>query len=157
MWGYHQIEVDPASRAKTAFITKYGLFEFTRMPFGLSGAPSTFQRVMELVLRGLQWSSLLIYLDDVIVTGQDFKQHLDRLREVFERFRAHGLKLKAKKCKLFQTSVLFLGHVVSCDGVSTNPDVVMDVIDWPTPTSVKELQAFLGLSNYYRRFIQGYV
>ena len=75
MWGYHQIEVAPEDRSKTAFITKYGLFEFTRMPFGLSGAPSTFQRVMELVLRGLQWISLLIYLDDVIVTGKDFQHH----------------------------------------------------------------------------------
>ncbi|KAK3098956.1 hypothetical protein FSP39_024662 [Pinctada imbricata] len=156
MWGYHQIEVAPDARPKTAFITKYGLFEFTRMPFGLSGAPSTFQRVMELVLQGLQWTSLLIYLDDVIVTGKDFNEHLDRLREVFERFRLHGLKLKAKKCQLFQTQVLFLGHIVSCEGVSTNPEVVMDVVNWPTPRSVKELQAFLGLSNYYRRFINGY-
>ena len=139
MWGYHQIEVAPEDRSKTAFTTKYGLFEFARMPFGLGGEASTFQRVMELVLCGLQCISLLIYIDDVIVTEKDFQHHLERLRQVFERFRSHGLKLKAKKCSLFQRRVLFLGHVVSCDGVSTNPGIVMDVVDWPTHSSVKEL------------------
>ncbi|XP_061191756.1 uncharacterized protein LOC133199998 [Saccostrea echinata] len=156
MSGYHQFEVLESDRPKTAFITRHGLFEYTRMPFGLCNAPSTFQRGMELVLRGLQWIILLIYLDDVIITGSTFHEHLSNLRKVFLRFRKFGLKLKPKKCSLFQEEVVFLGHVVSKDGVRANPLLIQDVQRWPIPRSFKELQAFLGLTNYYRRFVKGY-
>lgn len=154
--GYHQFEVNEKDRPRTAFITKYGLFEYTRMPFGLCNAPSTFQRGMELVLRRLQWVTLLIYLDDVIITGKTFKEHLNNLGEVLSRFRKFGLKLKPTKCSLYREEVLFLGHVVGKDGVRANPSLVQDVEKWPVPQSLKELQAFLGLTNYYRRFVQGY-
>lgn len=154
--GYHQFEVNEKDRPRTAFITKYGLFEYTRMPFGLCNAPSTFQRGMELVLRRLQWVTLLIYLDDVIITGKTFKEHLNNLGEVLSRFRKFGLKLKPTKCSLFREEVLFLGHVVGKDGVRANPSLVQDVEKWPVPQNLKELQAFLGLTNYYRRFVQGY-
>lgn len=154
--GYHQFEVNEKDRPRTAFITKYGLFEYTRMPFGLCNAPSTFQRGMELVLRRLQWVTLLIYLDDVIITGKTFKEHLNNLGEVLSRFRKFGLKLKPTKCSLYREEVLFLGHVVGKDGVRTNPSLVQDVEKWPVPQNLKELQAFLGLTNYYRRFVQGY-
>lgn len=154
--GYHQFEVNEKDRPRTAFITKYGLFEYTRMPFGLCNAPSTFQRGMELVLRGLQWVTLLIYLDDVIITGKTFKEHLNNLGEVLSRFRKFGLKLKPTKCSLYREEVLFLGHVVGKDGVRANPSLVQDVEKWPVPQNLKELQAFLGLTNYYRRFVQGY-
>lgn len=154
--GYHQFEVNEKDRPRTAFITKYGLFEYTRMPFGLCNAPSTFQRGMELVLRRLQWVTLLIYLDDVIITGKTFKEHLNNLGEVLSRFRKFGLKLKPTKCSLYREEVLFLGHVVGKDGVRANPSLVQDVEKWPVPQNLKELQAFLGLTNYYRRFVQGY-
>lgn len=154
--GYHQFEVNEKDRPRTAFITKYGLFEYTRMPFGLCNAPSTFQRGMELVLRRLQWATLLIYLDDVIITGKTFKEHLNNLGEVLSRFRKFGLKLKPTKCSLYREEVLFLGHVVGKDGVRANPSLVQDVEKWPVPQNLKELQAFLGLTNYYRRFVQGY-
>lgn len=154
--GYHQFEVNEKDRPRTAFITKYGLFEYTRMPFGLCNAPSTFQRGMELVLRRLQWVTLLIYLDDVIITGKTFKEHLNNLGEVLSRFRKFGLKLKPTKCSLYREEVLFLGHVVGKDGVRANPSLVKDVEKWPVPQNLKELQAFLGLTNYYRRFVQGY-
>lgn len=154
--GYHQFEVNEKDRPRTAFITKYGLFEYTRMPFGLCNAPSTFQRGMELVLRRLQWVTLLIYLDDVIITGKTFKEHLNNLGEVLSRFRKFGLKLKPTKCSLYRKEVLFLGHVVGKDGVRANPSLVQDVEKWPVPQNLKELQAFLGLTNYYRRFVQGY-
>lgn len=154
--GYHQFEVNEKDRPRTAFITKYGLFEYTRMPFGLCNAPSTFQRGMELVLRRLQWVTLLIYLDDVIITGKTFKEYLNNLGEVLSRFRKFGLKLKPTKCSLYREEVLFLGHVVGKDGVRANPSLVQDVEKWPVPQNLKELQAFLGLTNYYRRFVQGY-
>lgn len=154
--GYHQFEVNEKDRPRTAFITKYGLFEYTRMPFGLCNAPSTFQRGMELVLRRLQWVTLLIYLDVVIITGKTFKEHLNNLGEVLSRFRKFGLKLKPTKCSLYREEVLFLGHVVGKDGVRANPSLVQDVEKWPVPQNLKELQAFLGLTNYYCRFVQGY-
>ncbi|KAK3097999.1 hypothetical protein FSP39_015198 [Pinctada imbricata] len=154
--GYHQIEVDPDDRLKTAFITRYGLFEYTRMPFGLCGAPGTFQRAMEFVLRGLQWDKVLIYLDDVIIASKGVEEHLVHLTEVFNRFRDSDLKLKPSKCSFFQEKVLFLGHIISKEGVETNPDLTKVVKEWPIPTKVKDVQSFLGLTNYYRRFVDGY-
>ncbi|XP_057691272.1 uncharacterized protein LOC130915330 [Corythoichthys intestinalis] len=154
--GYWQISVDSKDREKTAFITKWGLYEYTRMPFGLCNAPSTFQRAMEYVLRGLQWETLLIYLDDVIIIGNGVEQSLDRLEQVFQRFQSHGLKLKPSKCHLLQEEVLFLGHVVSGGGVRPNPALIKDVQQWNPPNNVKELQVFLGLCNYYRKFVPNF-
>lgn len=154
--GYWQIEVHEPDRCKTAFITKYGLYEYVRMPFGLCNAPSTFQRAMEVVLRGLQWQNLLVYLDDVIVLGKGVDDSLDNLAAVFERMQQYGLKLKPTKCHLLQDEVLFLGHVVSGRGISPNPDLLVAVRDWSPPTCLTELQAFLGLCNYYRRFVRSF-
>ncbi|XP_023205547.1 uncharacterized protein LOC106700194 [Xiphophorus maculatus] len=154
--GYWQISVDPNDRCKTAFITRYGLYEYTRMPFGLCNAPGTFQRAMELVLRGFQWKILLIYLDDIIVLGRGVEQNLQHLADVFERLHSYGLKLKPKKCQLLRDKVLFLGHVVSGEGISPNPELIKDVQEWQPPTNTQQLQAFLGLCNYYRRFVSGF-
>ncbi|KAG1941073.1 interleukin-1 receptor accessory protein-like 1-A [Pimephales promelas] len=151
--GYWQIEMNRKDRSKTAFVARYGLYEYTRMPFGLCNAPSTFQRAMELVLRGLQWDTLLIYLYDIIIFGEDVEQCMERLAEVFQRLQEYGLKLKPSKCHLLRDEVLFLGHVVSGEGIKTNPALIDDVRNWKTPTSVQELQSFLGLCNYYMRFV----
>ena len=123
------------------------------MPFGLCNAPSTFQRCMELLLSGLQWKTLLIYLDDVIVHSATFEDHIERLGEVLSRLRKAGLKLKPSKCHLMQSEVLFLGHVVGQEGVRTNPKLVKAVSDWKRPTDPRQVQQFLGLCNYYRRFV----
>ncbi|KAK7918651.1 hypothetical protein WMY93_009935 [Mugilogobius chulae] len=154
--GYWQIAVNDKDREKTAFITKWGLYEYTRMPFGLCNAPSTFQRAMELVLRGLQWETLLIYLDDVIVIGNGVDQSLDRLEQVFQRFQSYGLKLKPSKCHLLQEEVLFLGHIVSGNGVRPIPALIKDVQQWTSPDNLQELQEFLGLCNYYRKFVPSF-
>ncbi len=127
--GYWQIEMNKKDRSKTAFVTKYALYEYTRMPFGLCNAPSTFQRAMELVLRGLQWDTLLIYLDDIIIFGEDVEQCIERLAEVFQRLQDYGLKLKPSKCQLLKDEVLFLGHIVSGEGIKTNPALINDVRD----------------------------
>ena len=153
---YMQLEVAEEDRHKTAFITKYGLFEYLVMPFGLCNAPSTFQRCIELVLRGLQWNILLVYLDDIIVMATYFDEHLERLEEVFKRLLAAGLKMKPSKCELFKTEVLFLGHTVSQEGIKPNPKTIEAVLSWKIPENVKEVQSYLGLCSYYRQYIENF-
>ena len=154
--GYFQLKVKEEDRPKTAFVTRDGLFEFLVMPFGLCNAPSTFERAMELILHGLQWSHLLVYLDDVIVIGKTFNEHLGRLEEVFKRFSTNGLKIKPSKCHLCKDQVAFLGHVMSKDGVSTDPQKVGKVSSWPQPQTVTEVRGFLGLCGYYRKFVKDF-
>ena len=121
--------------------------------FGLCNAPGTFQRLMDCVLAGLQWQSCLVYLDDVIILGRSFSEHLNNLRAVFDRLREAGLKLKTSKCTFYQKEVVFHGHIVSEEGVSTDPAKVQAITSWPIPTNQKQVQQFLGLCNYYCRFI----
>ena len=123
------------------------------MPFGLCNAPSTFQRLMELVLAGLHWETCLIYLDDVVVFGRTWEEHMLRIREVLSRLLQANLKLNPEKCQFFKKSVTFLGHIISDQGVSTDPEKIQAITQWPTPTSPEELRSFLGLASYYRRFI----
>ena len=154
--GYWQVEMSQQDREKTAFCVPDGLFEFKVMPFGLSNTPATFQRLMDLLLAGLKWNICLVYLDDVIVVGSTFEEHLFRLREVFQRFRDAGLKLKPNKCSFCQEEVHFLGHIVSATGIRADPRKTNLVENWPVPTSTKEVQKFLGLANYYRRFVPNF-
>lgn len=154
--GYSQVEVAEKDRAKTAFCTPFGLFEFNRMPFGLCNAPSTFQRLMERMFGDCWYQSVLLYLDDLIVFSSSVKQHLERLEEVFLRLQKQSLKVKLSKCHFFQTRVRYLGHVVSAEGVTTDPDKVAAVRDWKTPSNLVELRSFLGFASYYRRFVAGF-
>ena len=154
--GYWQVEMAPEDKEKTTFCTKYGLFQFKVMPFGLSNAPGTFERLMETVLRGMQWERAVLYLDDIIVFSDSVEEHLKRLEEILQRLRAANLMLKPSKCHFFKRQVEFLGHIVSQDGVSTDPHKVEAVKEWPIPRRVRDVRAFLGLTGYYRRFIQNY-
>ena len=154
--GYWQVPMDPQDADKTAFTTPYGLFQFKKMPFGLANAPATFERLMDRVLEGLHWQTCLVYLDDIIVFSQTFDQHIERLREVLKRIRAAKLKLSPQKCQLFQKKVSFLGHIVSDEGVGTNPEKTEAIDKWPRPKSVREVRSFLGLCSYYRRFVRGF-
>ena len=154
--GYWQVKVAEQDQEKTAFITSQGLFEFKVMPFGLACAPATFERLMEKVLRGLQWKTCLVYLDDIIVHGTNINQAVERLDSVFTRLKTAGLKLNSKKCHLFQHKVAYLGHVVSEEGIGTDPSKIEAVSKWPAPKSIKELRSFLGFCSYYRRFIQDF-
>ena len=151
-----QVGLHPDDKEKTAFSTGSGLYQFTVMPFGLCNAPATFERLMEFVLRGLTWKTCLVYLDDVMVMGRNFREHLENLQEIFGRIRNAHLKLNPKKCLLFQKEVKFLGHVVSSDGIQTDPDKISAVRDWPRPSNIHELRSFLGLCTYYRRFVEGF-
>lgn len=122
--GYWQVELKEEDKEKTACSTPYGLYEFNVMPFGLCGAPSLFQRLMENVLKGLQFEICLIYIDDVVIFSSTFEEHLNRLRLVFERFRESELKLKASKCHFGKRSIKCLGYIVSDRGIET------DMIKW---------------------------
>ena len=154
--GYWQIKMKEEDKPKTAFVTRKGLFQFKVMPFGLCNAPATFQRLMDRVLVGLQWEQCLVYLDDIVVFGKTFEQTLARLRLVMERLKAAGLKLKASKCKWFQKSVQYLGHIVSAEGIKCDPEKIETVKDWPIPKSVAQVRSFLGLASYYRKFIDNF-
>jgi transposase InsO family protein len=154
--GYYQISMHPESQAKTGFIVESGHYEYTRMPFGLRNAPATFQKMMDGVLRGLKPTQCMVYLDDVIVFSNGIKEHAERLRRVFEKLREAKLSLKFEKCHFALAEVKYLGHIISREGVHPDPEKIEAVKNFPIPSSVKELQSFLGLSNYYRRFVDGY-
>ena len=154
--GYWQVGMLEDDKAKTAFCTKFGLYEFNVMPFGLCNAPATFERLTEYILAGMQWHEALVYIDDVVVFGSTFSECLARLREVFLRFKAHNLTFKPKKCVLFSKQVDFLGHVVSEDGVRCNPKKVEAIQLWEPPCTVTEIRSFLGMSGYYRKFLEHY-
>ena len=154
--GYYQIPLEINSRPKTSFNTRFGSYQWNRLPMGLCTAGATFQRAMQLVLRGLNWEEVIVYLDDIIVLGTDFEGSLQALRKVFTRFRQHNLKIKAKKCKFFRHQVEFLGKLVSGDGVSISPDKLEAVKQWPIPRNAKELLSFLGFMNYHRNHIRNF-
>ena len=156
MSGYWQIEMAPEDIPKTAFTPSQGLHEFKVMPFGLTNAPPTFERLMEGVLRGLQWEECLVYIDDIIIAAASVPQALQRMEHVFQRLQVAGLKLKPTKCSFFCKSVKFLGHVVSEQGFHMDPEKTQHMQDWLTPKSAKEVYSFLGLCSYYRRFIAGF-
>ena len=154
--GYWQVEVAEKDRQKNVFCTTEDLFEFKVMPFGLCKAPATIQRLMDLLLAGLQWSQCLVYIDNVIVHGQSFSTHLENLQFIFDHLRSAGLKLKLTKCNFLQHQVKYLGHVVSTDGVTLDPTTIDKVANWRTPTTVRDIQQFLGLASYYRKFLHGF-
>jgi transposase InsO family protein/predicted aspartyl protease len=154
--GYWQVEMDPADAEKTAFATTCGFYQFKVMPFGLCNAPSTFERMMEFLLAGLHWETCLIYLDDIIVFAMTFDDHIRRLDEVLIRIKSGGLKISPKKCHFFQTKVNFLGHVVSAEGIATDPDKTTAVQQWPVLKNVHDVRSFLGTCSYYRRYIKSF-
>ena len=146
--------MDEADIHKTAFcVGSSGLYEFTHMPFGLSNAGASFCHLMEMCLGDQQYLTLLFYLDDICIFSSSVDKMLDRIVLVFGLLKEFNLKIKPKKSFFFQSSVLFLGHLLSKDDILPNPEKVNKVKDWPIPTLAKEVHSFLGLASYYRRFI----
>lgn len=155
--GYWQIMMAPNDRDKTAFTTKKGLYRFVRMPFGLTNAPSTFQRLMNSVLRGLTWTTCLVYLDDIVIfTRGGIERHVVELATVLERLSAAGLTLKLKKCMFATRSMEYLGHELSGEGVRPLERLVTAVRDFPRPTDATEVKRFVHIAGYYRRFVPGF-
>ncbi|KAJ3690866.1 hypothetical protein LUZ61_020030 [Rhynchospora tenuis] len=154
--GYHQVRMHEADIHKTAFRTHHGHFEFLVMPFGLSNAPSTFQALMNEVLRPFLRQFVLVFFDDILIFSKSWAEHLQHVRTVLLQLHNHNLKLKRSKCIFGQTSVTYLGHVVTHQGVSMDPAKVQAISDWPEPLTIRALRGFLGLAGYYCRFIHNY-
>lgn len=154
--GFHQIEMEPAHREKTAFSTAQGHFEFTRMPFGLKNAPATFQRAMNNVLAGYIGYICFVYLDDIIVIGNDLTSHLKNLDTVLKRLASFNLKIQIDKCEFLKRETEFLGHLITQHGIKPNPDKIKKILDWKLPSNQHEIKRFLGLAGYYRKFVKDY-
>ena len=154
--GFHQIPLDPSSRNKTAFLTPHGKYRYKTMPQGLKTASATFQALMDILLRGIQFKYVCAYIDDVICYSNTFEQHLGHLREVLGRFRKANLKLHPRKCHFAVKKVTFLGHVLSPEGIKPNPDKVEVIKSYPKPKNLKQVRGFLGLTGFYRKYIKHY-
>ena len=154
--GYWQLPINPDDRYKTAFTPGpgMGLYEFVCMPFGVCNGPSSFQRLMETVLRGMDTAK--VFIDDILVFSPDIESHVNHLKEVFQRLRESKLTLRGSKCCLAKSSVRYLGYVFSAQGMKPDPSKVEAVQDWPTPKDVSDVRKFLGLASYYRKFIAGF-
>lgn len=154
--GFHQIEVNKPDIPKTAFSVENGHYQFLRMPFGLRNSPSTFQRVMDHIMSGIQNERCLVYMDDIIVYSSTLDEHFKRLTEVFSRLLKSNLKIQPDKCEFLRKEVSYLGHLITDKGVKPNPDKVRCIEKFPQPQNQKDIKSFLGLTGYYRRFIPNY-
>ena len=155
---YHQGFLTPESQPLTAFITPRGLYEWIRIPFGLSNAPASFQRFMETCLGDLRDEICIPYLDDIIVFSSTFEDHIEHLRTVFQRLKKYGVKLKPKKCTMFKREVVFLGRVVSAQGYKLDPSTMAPILRLKdtSPKTVNEVRKLMGFLNYYRRYIENF-
>ncbi|XP_036148743.1 uncharacterized protein LOC118647611 [Monomorium pharaonis] len=154
--GFHQIPMAPKDAPKTAFSTPYGHYQFKRMPFGLKNAPSTFQRLMDNVLSGLQGNELFVYMDDIVIYARSLKEHEVKFERLMKRLKAANLQLQPDKCEFLRQEVAYLGHIICADGVRPDPNKVEAVIKFPVPKNVKNIKQFLGLVGYYRKFIPNF-
>jgi hypothetical protein len=150
---YHQIKIHAEDIPKTAFTTRYGLYEYLVMSFGLTNALAHFMYLMNSVLMPELDLFVMVFTDDILVYSKSMEEHEEHLRIVLQRLREHQLYAKFSKCEFWIKEVLFLGHVVSLEGIMVDPGKVKEVLEWKPPTTMSEVQNFLGLANYYRRFI----
>jgi hypothetical protein len=154
--GYHQLKIRKSDIPKTAFHTRYGLYEYTVMSFGLTNAPTYFMYIMNKVVMEYLDKFVVVFIDDILIFSKTEEEHEKHLRMVLEKPISNQLYAKFSKCESWLTKVAFLGHVISAGGVSVDPSKVKDVLNWTLPTNASEIQSFLGLAGYYRRFIKDF-
>jgi hypothetical protein len=151
--GYHQINIGPCDIPKTAFSTRYGLYEYLVMSFGITNAPSYFMYLMNSVFMTELDKFVVVFIDDILIYSKNGEEHAEHLRVVLQRLRDHKLYAKFSKCEFWLDSLKFLGHTISKEGISVDPSKVQEVMDWKPPKTVHQIRSFLGLADYYRCFI----
>ena len=151
--GYPQIKIRNEDVPKTAFTTRYGLYEFTIMSFGLTNALATFSRMMNSIFMEYLDKFVVVYLDDILIYSKNEEEHAEHLRLVLMKLREHRLYAKFSKCEFWLPEVTYVGHVISAKSIAVNPERVQAVLDWTPPESVKQVRSFLGLASYCRRFV----
>ncbi|WVZ69549.1 hypothetical protein U9M48_018320 [Paspalum notatum var. saurae] len=154
--GYHQMKIRPSDIPKTAFITRFGLYEYTVMSFGLTNAPAYFMNLMNKVFMEYLDKFVVVFIDDILIYSKMEEEHEEHLRLVLQKLRDHKLYAKLSKCEFWLDQVPFLGHIVSKGGIMVDPSKISSVMDWKVPEVVKEVRGFLGLAGYYRRFIESF-
>ncbi|WVZ49674.1 hypothetical protein U9M48_001011 [Paspalum notatum var. saurae] len=154
--GYHQLRIRPSDIPKTAFISRYGLYEYTVMSFGLTNAPAFFMYMMNSVFMEYLDRFVVIFIDDILIYSKTEEEHEEHLRLVLQKLREHKLYAKFSKCDFWLGEVKFLGHVISNGGIAVDQSKVSEVQNWKIPEDVKGIRSFLGLAGYYRRFIEGF-
>ena len=154
--GYHQIRMKEGDEWKTAFKTKYGLYEWLVMPFGLTNAPSTFMRLMNHVLRAFLGKFVVVYFDDILVYSKNLEEHTKHLQLVLEVLRKEKLFANIKKCSFCTEKVMFLGYVVGANGIEVDEEKVKAIKEWPKPKTIPEVRSFHGLASFYRRFVKDF-
>jgi hypothetical protein len=154
--GYFQLKIREYDTPKTAFVTRYGSYDYTVMPFGLTNAPSYFMNMMNKVFMEFLDKFVVVFIDDILVYSKNNEEHEKHLRLIMEKLREHKLYAKFSKCEFWLSEVAFLGHIVSKEGIAVDPSKVTAVTEWDTPKNVREIQSFLGLAGYYRRFIENF-
>ena len=148
---YNQLVLDEESRPYLTINTHRGLYRYTRLPFGVASAPAVFQKTMDTILEGMK--GVICYIDDILITGSTEAEHLENLEHVLQRFRQHGIRVKRNKCYFMQSSVQYLGHRIDAEGIHATDSKLKAITEAPAPKNIQELRSFLGLLNYYGRFI----
>ena len=155
--GYHQLKIREQDIPKTTFTTRYGLYEYTVMSFGLTNAPAYFMNMMNKVFMEFLDKFVVVFIDDILVYSKNEEEHKEHLRLVLGKLREHQLYAKFSKCEFWLKEVGFLGHVISGERIAVDPTKVVTVTNWEAPMSAGEIRSFLGLAGYYRRFIENFL
>jgi hypothetical protein len=155
--GYHQLKIRMEDIPKTTFTSRYGLYEFTVMSFGLANAPAYFMYLMNKVFMEYLDKFVVVFIDDILVFSRNEEEHEEHLRLVLQKLREHQLYAKFSKCNFLLKEVSFLGHIITDGGIVVDPSKVQDVLNWNPPKNVPGIRSFLGLAGYYRRFIEGFL
>jgi hypothetical protein len=154
--GYHQLRIRPSDIPKTAFITKYGLYEFTVMSFRLTNAPAFFMNLMNNVFMDYLDKFVVVFIDDFLIYSQSEEEHVNHLKMVLQRLREHQLYAKLSKYEFWIEEVLFLVHIIHKEGLAVDPKKVVDILNWKAPTDARGIKSFIRMAGYYRRFIEGF-